>query len=409
VAYWHLLGAIVTLDTNVALNALATPATEPSELAALCRTALDVDAVIFWTRRGQQLRTFAIDPKELDDISVDMRVGQGVAGRVAESDKTAIFLDMFDDAEMYAKGFDLQHADVVKEQGWRAGMFVPVHSGRRMVGVFGAYSRSPGALRPGLQADVFGAFANRVASELHRDAIAEEFDRVTALGLAAIDRAHTIDNALFAMQGAVERLQTLYTRRLKTYPEFATPDIRRAMTSITEQSSQVGSNFEALIHQDRLRGGVRNRVQPIARILDAAVARHAASADSKSIALRLECEPDAVAFVRAHDLDRVIENLIINAIQFHPYNQAVSERYIRIAAVTHDSPRSTTITVEDNGPGIPPDELQYVFDLMWASPRHGGSGFGLFFARRVIEAFGGIIDVESVPFEYTRFVIDLNR
>jgi signal transduction histidine kinase len=397
------------LDTDVALNALATPATEPSRLADLCRTALGVDAVIFWTRRGQQLRTFAISPASLHDVSVDMRVGRGVAGHAARAGKTIIVLDMLDRAEMHAKGFELQHSSVVEAHGWRAGMFVPVHSGRRMVGVFGAYSKSPGALRPGLQADVFGAFANRVASELHRDAIAEEFDRVTALGFAAIDRAHSIDNLVFALQGTVDRLQTLYKRRLKSYPEFATPEIKNALVGIVEQSSQIGSNFEALIHQDRMHGSTKTRMQPIAGILEAAVSRHIANAESKSIDLTLQCQPNVVAFVRQHDLGRVIENLIINAIHFHPYRGAVSDRYIKVSASSRESPRSTTIVVEDNGPGIPDDELQYVFELMWASPGYGGSGFGLFFARRVIEAFGGIIEVESTPFHQTRFTIELNR
>ncbi len=407
--YWRLMLAPPSLDTDVALRALATPATEPNRLAELCRTALSVDAVVFWTRRGQQLRTFAIAPASLDDVSVDMRTGEGVAGRVAASGKTVILRDMLDAAELRAAGLSLRHARVVRDYGWRSGMFVPVHSGRRMVGIFGAYSKSPGALREGLQEHVFGAFANRVASELHRDAISEEFDRVTALGLAALDRAHSIDNVIFALEGAVNRLQRLYERRLQSKPDFSTPDIKRAMTSILEQSSQVGSNFEALIHQDRLRRSSKTRIQPIAPILQAVVSRHTANADHKSITLSLECANNVVAFVRRHDLDRVIENLVINAIHFHQYYIPASDRFIRVTASIIDSPRGTTITVEDNGPGIPDDERPYVFDLMWASPHHGGSGFGLFFAKRIVEAFGGTIDVESIPFQRTRFIIDLNR
>lgn len=397
------------LDTDVALRALATPATEPIQLAELCRTALNVDAVVFWTRRGQELRTFAIAPGDLEDVSVDMRVGEGVAGRVAESGKPLIIGDMLDAAEMDSKGLVLRHTDVVYEHGWRAGMFVPVHSGRRMVGVFGAYSQSAGSLTAGLQEHIFGAFANRVASELHRDAISEEFDRVTALGLAALDRAHSIDNVIFALEGAVGRLQKLYERRLRLKPDFGTPDLKRAMTGILEQSSQVGSNFEALIHQDRLRRSTKNRVQPIAPILRAAVSRHSVTADTKAIELTLDCESNVAAFVRKNDLDRVVENLILNSIHFHAFHQPPSQRYIRVSAAHREAPRSTIITVEDNGPGIPEDELPYVFDLMWASPRHGGSGFGLFFAKRIVEAFGGTIEVESTPFEGARFVIDLNR
>jgi signal transduction histidine kinase len=397
------------LDTDVALRALATPATKPSELAEHCRTALSVDAVIFWTRRGQQLRTFAIAPEDLDEVSVDMRVGHGVAGKVAESGESLILHDMLDPGEMRAKGLDLRHSRVVREHGWHGGMFVPVKSGRRMVGIFGAYSKVPGALREGLQKHVFGAFANRVASELHRDAISDEFDRVTALGLAALDRAHTIDNAVFALEGEVGRLQKLYTRRLEAKPDFATPEIRRAMTSIIEQSSHVGSNFEALIHQDRLRRSAKIRPQLIKPILEAVASRNVANAEGRKIKLIMDCESDVVAYVRKNDLDRVVDNMVINAIHFHRFRESVEKRYIRIYATPRESPRGTIITVEDNGPGIPEEELPYVFDLMWSSPQHGGSGFGLFFAKRVIEAFGGTIDVESVPYGQTIFTIDLNR
>jgi signal transduction histidine kinase len=397
------------MNTDVALKALATPATEPTQLAELCRQALNVDAVIFWTRRGRQLRTFAIAPKALDEISVDMAVGRGLAGRVAEIDRRVIIRDMLDPGEMSTKGFELQHTGVVREHGWRAGMFVPVRAGRRMVGVFGAYSKTVGMLKRGAQEHVFGAFANRVASELHRDAISDEFDRVTALGLAAIDRAHSIDNVNFALTGAVDRLEKLYKRRLETIPEFATPEIRRTIASIVELSSQVGSNFEALIHQDRLRRSSRTRVQPIESILRNAVARHAASAEEKDIALSLTCTPNIVAYVRSNDLDRVIENLIINAIYFHSVHESRHARHIQINAAAVESPRSTIITVDDNGPGIHDDELAFIFDLMWSSPQHGGSGFGLFFARRIIEAFGGAIYAESNPFTQTRFTIELNR
>lgn len=397
------------LDTNVALVALATPANEPSQLAELCRRALDVDAVIFWTRKAQRLGTFAIAPKALDQVSVDMDIGSGVAGRVAASGKSAIVDDMLDPHEMASKKFDLQHADVVTAHGWRAGMFVPVHAGRRMVGVFGAYSTRPQAFDTELQQSVFGAFANRVASELHRDAISDEFDRVTALGLAAIDRAHSMDNVNFALEGAVERLQTIYTRRLRTYPEFSTPEIKRTIESIMQLSSQVGSNFEALIHQDRLHRSSKTRVQAIRPILANAISQHAASADALDIDLELACEPNILAFVRRDDLARVIENLVINAITFHRYHESRFRRHIHVTAKSTETPRATVITVDDNGPGIDENEMPFIFDLMWSSPRHGGSGFGLFFARRIVEAFGGMIDVESTPFERTRFIVELNR
>jgi signal transduction histidine kinase len=399
---------LAALDADAAVRALAEPASEPAQLAELCRAALDVDAVIFWTRRGTTLSTFAIAPSAFDEVSLDMRVGEGVAGRVAESGEAIILADMLDDEELSTRGLNLRHPPVIEEHGWRGGMFIPVSSGLRMVGVFGAFSTSIGGLREGLQEHVFGAFANRVASELHRYAITEEFDRVTALGLAAIDRAHTLDNTVFALQGSVTRLQTLYNRRLRAQPELGTPEIRRTIATIAAQSSQVGSNFEALIHEDRLRRSSKSRVQPIAPILAAVVARHGANAEDGSVDIVAEVDANVVAFVRAHDLERVIDNLVVNALHFLKWGTA-KPRYIAISAKQTDTPQRTKIIVEDNGEGIPENELPYVFDLMWASPRHGGSGFGLFFAKRIIEAFGGSIEVQSRQQVLTRFIIELNR
>jgi signal transduction histidine kinase len=397
-----------SVDIDGALRALASPARQPAELAELCRDALDVDAVIFWTRRNTQLETFAIAPQCLADVSVDMRVGHGVAGKVAELGETIIVTDMQDPVEMEEKGLDLRHADVVAKHDWHGGMFVPVRSGRRMVGVFGAYSRAPGALSMGLQEHVFAAFANRVASELHRDAISDEFDRVAGLGLAALDHAHSIDNANFSLQGAVMQLEKLYNRRLEKKPDFGTPEIARELKSVLEHSFNVGSNVEALIHQDRLKRSAKVRLQPMATILDAAVARHVGDAVNRKISLTSSCDRNVVAYVRKSDFDRVIDNLIINAIHFHPYNDSVRRRFIKVEA-TQGRSNTTLVTVEDNGPGILEGDLPYVFDLMWSSPLHGGSGFGLFFARRIVEAFGGTIEVESERFDHTRFIIELNH
>jgi signal transduction histidine kinase len=404
------MGTEMMVDIDGALRALATPATKPVEVAELCREALGVDAVIFWIRRGRHLQTFAIAPRELDgEVSVDMQVGEGIAGRVAEKGEPAILTDMQDPDEMTSKGFDLMHGPVVARFGWRGGMFVPVYSGRRMVGIFGAYSKEAGALSGDIQQHVFGAFANRVASELHHSAIADEFDRVTALGLAALDRAHSIDNANFKLQGAVERLEKFYSRRVEKKPDLGTPEIAREIKNIHEHSSNVESNVEALIHQDRLKRSSKVRLQAIGPILQGVVARHEGDALRKKIALSLAAEPDVLAYVRKNDFERVIDNLIINAIHFHPFNESGSKRYIRVTAVRQEEPETTVVAVEDNGPGIPEKDLPFVFDLMWSSPRYGGSGFGLFFARRIIEAFGGTIEVHSVEFRQTRFVIELNR
>jgi signal transduction histidine kinase len=66
------------------------------------------------------------------------------------------------------------------------------------------------------------------------------------------------------------------------------------------------------------------------------------------------------------------------------------------------------VEVIDTGEGISPDDLPYVFDQFYRGEKSrshatGGSGLGLAIAKRIIEAHGGVIGVESRPGAGARF------
>ena len=70
------------------------------------------------------------------------------------------------------------------------------------------------------------------------------------------------------------------------------------------------------------------------------------------------------------------------------------------------------ITVSDTGPGIPPDQLELVFERFHRldggrSRDTGGSGLGLAIARAIVEAHGGSIRAESRPGEGATFRLEL--
>lgn len=91
------------------------------------------------------------------------------------------------------------------------------------------------------------------------------------------------------------------------------------------------------------------------------------------------------------DRDRVhqvLSNLLGNAIKF-------CEAGAEITLSAEVRGREARIAVVDTGPGIPEPELPHVFELFWKSPRHRGTGLGLFIARGIVEAHGGRMGVQS--------------
>jgi signal transduction histidine kinase len=115
---------------------------------------------------------------------------------------------------------------------------------------------------------------------------------------------------------------------------------------------------------------------------------------------RITIEPVLGAHLPPVRVDRdrlmqVVINLLSNAAEFAEAGHGRVR--LRLAARAHE----LTVSVEDNGPGIPPEQREAVFekfrqlggDMMTGKPK--GSGLGLTICRQIIEHFGGRIWVEG--------------
>ena len=94
----------------------------------------------------------------------------------------------------------------------------------------------------------------------------------------------------------------------------------------------------------------------------------------------------------------VLYNLFKNAL--HAIAQA-GQGEVEIEFIS--SGKAHQLRVTDTGPGIAHDVLPHVFDPFYSTRQGGGTGMGLAFCQRVITAFGGKIECESKPGQYTRF------
>ncbi len=90
-------------------------------------------------------------------------------------------------------------------------------------------------------------------------------------------------------------------------------------------------------------------------------------------------------------IDQVLSNLIENAVRH-------GEGTVTIDVTPAASPRDgedagTSVTVSDEGPGIPEESMNRVFTRFWRGSKRGGTGLGLYIVKGIVEAHGGTITV----------------
>jgi signal transduction histidine kinase len=139
----------------------------------------------------------------------------------------------------------------------------------------------------------------------------------------------------------------------------------------------------------------------------------------KEKCLMVEILPADVATRAIYDkgkIDQVIKNLVVNAVKYSPKGGSI---VISIADTTlksdddesKDGIPAISVSIADQGPGIPEDELEIVFDEFRQSSKTdngaGGTGLGLSISREIIKFHGGIIKAENITDGGALFVFKL--
>ena len=129
-------------------------------------------------------------------------------------------------------------------------------------------------------------------------------------------------------------------------------------------------------------------------------------AERRNIAISIEADP-ATAFTVGDIglIQRVLENLVRNAVQFSPDNGAIT-----IAIAERDN--AVSVAVADNGPGIAEKDLPRIFDRFYRAldgeeARSDSSGLGLAIVKRILDLHGSRITVRSKVDTGTRFQFEL--
>lgn len=197
--------------------------------------------------------------------------------------------------------------------------------------------------------------------------------------------SHEIKNAIGAILGAADLLATLPELEQEKRRQFAELIQRKAR----EMTATV-NNLAALTHLDR---EVREHRQiRLPRAAAEATRQLRDAAASANVDLRVSPElPDVE--VNAPVVELVLANYVSNAIKYA--RPADKEAYAEVSAkeVEGDSGREVVMCVKDNGPGVPPEERERLFQRFFrarnAEKPVEGSGLGLSIVRETVESVGG--------------------
>lgn len=186
-------------------------------------------------------------------------------------------------------------------------------------------------------------------------------------------------------------------------------DLRRFFVHIKDEVDQLTRLVDDLVELSRIDTGrfsIHTEDVELGKLVSEAVARLQPRASLKSLSLTYE-GPSEPVWTRTDPgrLTQVIVNLTGNAIKFTPPRGCIT---VAVSARN----RQAQVDVRDSGQGIPPDEVDRIFDRFYqgsinSRQRHAGMGLGLYISREIIRALGGRIWVASQEGQGTTFSFQL--
>jgi signal transduction histidine kinase len=235
-----------------------------------------------------------------------------------------------------------------------------------------------------------GAAFNEMAEELEQEeSKRDQLDRLK--DDFVLTASHELRSPLTSVQGFAELLMldrdNLTPRQVETV-EIILDNCRHLVRLLNDLLD--------LARSDAGRLSIRAQPTELAPLIDDTVRTMRAQTESRGQSLRQEIDPRLpLVSVEPDRIRQILVNLLTNAHDYSPEGAS-----IRVTARAEAA--EVVISVIDDGPGIPEEQLGHIFERFTRgdaglTQRVGGTGLGLAISKSLVELHGGTIEVESTP------------
>ncbi len=196
-----------------------------------------------------------------------------------------------------------------------------------------------------------------------------------------------------------------YAELLLMQKDALPQDMQDMLEAVYRSAMQIRFFADDLLHYGRLEQAgldLNPRPLPVARLREDLERVFGTFVQEKGLEFEYVVEEDFPETLHVDPtwFTRALMNLVGNAIKFTPPGGKVRVRFWR------PDVRSWAVSVEDTGPGVPPEIQERIFEPFVTGERTTrGVGLGLYIVRSVVEAMGGTIEVENRPEGGARFVV----
>jgi signal transduction histidine kinase len=362
---------------------------------------VEVCSLYLLGRDGARLTLAATNGLDREQVGkVSLAVGQGITGRAARTRQPAMTRDVTVDPQFsWVRGFDVQ--------GLHAMLSMPLLWNQQLIGVLNVQTTAIRDFTPD-EVDFLGTIAALLGGLVEKG-------RMQAEAEAQLDRLSQLDAARAELLAVVTH-------------ELRTPlSVVRAYVDLLADAASENAAEPQRTQVETWRSGTVDQVNRLDRLVDGILASvrgegltglrrepfdvvAAISGTIGTLALLLRTRavrwypPNAQMVARGDEarFQQVLEQILDNEAKYAPPEEAVSIGAWRIAD-------EVQVYITDDGPGVPIDDWEAVFQpyVRLDRARSRGSGIGLFAARRLMEGMGGRVWIEKNGYGGSRFIVAL--